>query len=91
MIEQNNAVVVGLIALRSFIVDTGVEIPVSELAPELLLKVIEDFVTREGTDYGFGEWSLTDKVSQVEGQLRRREAVVVFDPDSETVSILPRQ
>ena len=42
---------------------------------------------REGTDYGEKEFSLEDKVAHVIGQLRRGEARIVFDPETETVSI----
>jgi uncharacterized protein YheU (UPF0270 family) len=44
-------------------------------------------VLREGTDYGEREFSLEDKVSHVIGQLKRGEAHIVFDPESQTVSI----
>lgn len=60
-----------------------------DLAPDTLRAVIESFVLREGTDYGLQEASLDDKVAQVRGQLDRREAYVVFDPSSGSVSILP--
>lgn len=59
-----------------------------DLAPDTLRAVVESFVLREGTDYGQHETSLDDKVAQVLQQLRRREAYVVFDPNSETVSIV---
>lgn len=66
------------------------DIPLSMLTKETLQAVIEAFVLREGTDYGEREISLTDKVAAVEGQLRRGEARVVYDDDSETCSIVPR-
>jgi uncharacterized protein YheU (UPF0270 family) len=59
-----------------------------DLAPDTLRAVIESFVLREGTDYGQHETALDDKVAQVLKQLRRREAYVVFDPNSESVSIV---
>ncbi len=59
-----------------------------DLAPETLRAVIESFVLREGTDYGLHETSLDDKVLQVLGQLKRREAYVVFDPSTASVSIV---
>lgn len=59
-----------------------------DLAPETLRAVIESFVLREGTDYGARETSLDDKVAQVLAQLQRREAYVVYEPASDTVSIV---
>jgi len=48
-------------------------------------------VSREGTDYGPGDWTLEDKVAQVVGQLERGEARIVFDLELETASILAVQ
>ena len=64
-----------------------VVVPYTELPADLLHAVVESFVLREGTDYGEKEFSLEDKVAHVIGQLRRGEARIVFDPETETVSI----
>jgi uncharacterized protein YheU (UPF0270 family) len=64
-----------------------VVVPYTELAADLLHAVVESYVLREGTDYGEKEFSLEDKVVHVIGQLRRGEARIVFDPETETVSI----
>jgi uncharacterized protein YheU (UPF0270 family) len=65
-----------------------VVVPYTELAADLLHAVVESYVLREGTDYGEKEFSLEAKVSQVIGQLKRGEVRIVFDPESETVSII---
>ena len=65
-----------------------VEVPYTELPEEVLHSVIESFVLREGTDYGEKEYSLKDKVARVLTQLKRREAKIVFDPKSESVTIV---
>lgn len=59
-----------------------------DLAPDTLRAVIESFVLREGTDYGLQETSLDDKVAQVLTQLRRGKAQIVFDPATESVTIV---
>jgi uncharacterized protein len=64
-----------------------VEVPYGELPADLLNAVIESFVLREGTDYGEREFSLEDKVARVIGQLKRGEAKIVFDPETESVTI----
>ena len=64
-----------------------VVVPYTELAPDLLHAVVESYVLREGTDYGEKEFSLEDKVLHVIGQLKRGEARIVFDPETESVSI----
>lgn len=67
------------------------EIPPSLLAPSTLRAVIEEFVTREGTDYGEHVYSLDEKVARVEAQLARGEVRLVFDPETESVTLAPRE
>jgi uncharacterized protein YheU (UPF0270 family) len=64
-----------------------VEVPFSELSAELLHAVVESFVLREGTDYGEKEMSLEDKVAGVIRQLKKGEAKILFDPESDSVTI----
>lgn len=66
-------------------------IPHQQLSAPALRGLIEEFITREGTDYGLSETSLDTKVDQVQRQIERGEVVVVFDPASESVSLLPRR
>ena len=66
-------------------------IPYQQISPEALQGLIEEFITREGTDYGEVEFSLAQKVNQVEQQLARGEIAIVFDLATESVSILTRQ
>lgn len=65
-----------------------VRVAPDDLEPDTLRAVIESFVLREGTDYGLHEHSLDDKVAQVLAQLRRGDAHIVFDPPTESVSIV---
>lgn len=64
------------------------KIPYNELSTETLRNIIDEFVTREGTDYG-EEYTLDDKVAQVLELLRKDKVMITFDPVSETCSILP--
>ncbi len=64
-----------------------VRVPHTELAPEILRRVVESFVLREGTDYGSVEFSLEQKVAHVIAQLERGEAEILFDPNTLTVTI----
>jgi uncharacterized protein YheU (UPF0270 family) len=59
-----------------------------DLPPETLRALVEEFVSRDGTDYGAVERSLEEKVADVMRQLERGEAHIVFDPESETVTIV---
>jgi hypothetical protein len=65
----------------------AVKIPYGQLSPEALEGVVEEFVTRDGTDYGLSEVPLETKMNQVMNQLRTGDAVIVFDSESETCNI----
>jgi uncharacterized protein YheU (UPF0270 family) len=65
-------------------------IPYTALSPEVLRGVIEEFVLREGTEYGDGEVSLDTKVLQVMRQLERGDIFVLFDAENESCDIVTR-
>jgi uncharacterized protein YheU (UPF0270 family) len=65
-----------------------VPVPYTALSAPILRAVVESFVLREGTDYGERELSLDEKVARTIAQLKRGEASIVFDPVSESVTIL---
>jgi uncharacterized protein YheU (UPF0270 family) len=67
-----------------------VEIPASRLSPGALEGLIEELVTRDGTDYGAEEQTLEQKKHAVARQIDRGEVVIVFDPASETCNIIPK-
>jgi uncharacterized protein YheU (UPF0270 family) len=57
---------------------------------------MEEFVTRDGTDYGADEKTLEQKVRDVRRRLERGEAVIVYDDESHSINIvatcaLPRE
>lgn len=66
-------------------------IPHQQLSPEALLGLIEDFVTRDGTDYGEHEVPLATKVAQVRRQLERGVSVIVFNDEDESCMIVLRE
>ena len=66
---------------------TAVKIPYDQLSSKALLGVIEEFVTRDGTDYGEVEMPLKTKISQVLAQLKSGKAVIVFARESESCTI----
>ncbi len=65
-------------------------IPYERLSADVLQALIEEYITRDGTDYGEIEVSLSDKVEQVRSQLRDKDIVIVFDPTLESASLQPR-
>lgn len=62
-------------------------IPHQELSTDALHALIEEFVTRSGTDYGVSEASLDEKVQQVQRQLEKGEVVIVYDAAMESCNI----
>ena len=62
-------------------------IPFQDLKVETLTPIIEEFISREGTDYGDHEISLEQKVQQVMNQLQRGKIVVTFDPESQSCDL----
>ena len=66
---------------------SGIELSPDQLTPEALRGLIEEFVTRPGTDYGAVEPGLEEKIAQVTAQLASGEARIVFDPETETANI----
>ena len=66
-------------------------IPYSKLNPDALEGLVEEFVTREGTEYGRDDISLRDKVSQVLVQLKSGEVVIVFDEETQSCNIISKE
>ncbi len=66
-----------------------IEVPADSLSREVLRALVEEFVTRAGTDYGAVERTLDAKVADVLRQLERGEVHIVFDPESETTTLVP--
>lgn len=63
------------------------QIPWTSLSPQTLRAVIEEFITREGTDYGEHEVALSHKVDAVMGQLKQGSVAIFFDDETETVTL----
>lgn len=49
--------------------------------------IIENFVLREGTEYGARDHALANKCEQVREQLAADLAEIWFDPSSQTIDI----
>lgn len=66
-----------------------VPVPHTDLSADALRGVIDNFILREGTDYGDRTVPHEEKVAQVLLQLERGEARILFDPLDSSVTILP--
>ena len=65
--------------------------PHEALSRDTLEAMLLDFVTRDGTDYGLTEAATPTKIEEVLSKISRGEAHIVFDPDSETFTILSKE
>ncbi len=65
-----------------------VEIAAGELSEEALNGIIENFILREGTDYGAHEVDYLKKKEQIQRQLSRGDVKIIFDQSTETVSLI---
>lgn len=63
-------------------------IPWQQLSQDALNGIIEEFVMREGTDYGTEELSFERKKSDVQQQIASGEIVVVYSELHETVNLM---
>lgn len=65
-------------------------IPHRELSSEALTGIIEDFVTRDGTDYGEVETPLHMKVRQVKNLLDMGRYFILYDAELQTTVIVSK-
>lgn len=65
-------------------------IPHHLLEADTLTRLIEDFVTREGTDNG-DETPLEVRVQRVRHALDKGQAVIAFDPESQQCQLMLKQ
>ncbi|WP_373186341.1 YheU family protein [Halopseudomonas sp.] len=65
-------------------------IPHTLLESDTLARMLEDFVTRDGTDNGY-EVSLELRVERLRKQLEKGEVVIVFHPDTGDTSLAHRR
>ena len=65
-------------------------IPYEKLNTEALEGLIEEFVTRDGTDTGYEKKSLENDVAMVKRQLKRGDVLIVYDQSAKISNIVPK-
>jgi hypothetical protein len=68
--------------------ENAIEVPHTDLAPETLRNLAEEFVTRDGTDYGAVEKDLDAKVAGLMRELESGKAKIYFEAESGTINIV---
>lgn len=64
------------------------QIPWQQLSPDTVTAILEEFATREGTDYGHEQHTLAQKVAMLRRQLERGDVAISFDSQTETCSLI---
>jgi len=68
-----------------------VEVPFKDLEEDTLNNLIEEFVSREGADYGSQNYNLDDKVKHVMRQLEKGTVYIDYDAESSSCNIVKRE
>ena len=63
-------------------------VPYEKLSSDTLRNLIEEFVTRNGTDTGYTRGTLEENIAQVTRLLQRREAFIVYDNQTNSCNIV---
>jgi len=61
------------------------------LSRETLQGLIEEFITREGTDSGYTKKSLEENVEMVKRQLEKGDVFIVYDKATQTANIVSKK
>ena len=64
-------------------------LPYQQLDPTTLERLLEEIVTRDGTDYGAAEHSTRGKVEAAKLILRQGSAVLTWDTEMESANLVP--
>jgi uncharacterized protein YheU (UPF0270 family) len=63
-------------------------VPSEALSPEALDGIIDNFILREGTDYGSEEVTRETKIQRVRKQIEKSDVKIVYDPNTESVTLM---
>ena len=70
--------------------EEGIEVPYLDINPETLRNMIEEFVSRDGSDWGDTGGSMEDKIKQVLRQFDSGKIKVVFDLTSQSANLVSK-
>ena len=68
-----------------------VAVPLQRLQGDILQALLEEFASRDGTDYGEHELSLAQKTTALQKQLEQGELQILYDADSEQWDLVPTE
>mgnify|MGYP002640047020 CR=1 FL=1 len=68
-----------------------VQVPVERLQVEVYTSLLEEYASRDGTDYGARELSLSEKVDNLRQMVSNGDIALVYDADCEEWDLLSAQ
>ena len=68
-----------------------VAVPLQRLQGDILQALLEEFASRDGTDYGEHELSLAQKTTALRKQLEQGELQILYDADSQQWDLVPTE
>lgn len=67
------------------------KIPYQQLDQTTLNNLIEQYILREGTDYGEVEFSLQEKTAQITLQIKNEDIYIMYSELNESVTLVSKQ
>ena len=65
-----------------------IKIPIESLDRSIIFSIIEEFVLREGTDYGAHEVNFQSKIDEIYSKLESDEYSISYDESTESCTII---
>ena len=65
-----------------------IKIPIESLDRSIIFSIIEEFVLREGTDYGAYEVNFQSKIDEIYRKLESDEYSISYDESTESCTII---
>ncbi len=69
--------------------ETFIVIPLERLSEDVFNGLVEEYILRDGTDYGTTELSLEEKKSRLMKQLKKGDVKVVYSSLTEDCTLIP--
>ncbi len=68
-----------------------INVPILDISPEALKGLLEEYASRDGTDYGVVEVPIDEKTKVLREQLERGELSILFDEETQVFDIVMRE
>ena len=66
-------------------------IPADQIQKDTLNNILEEFINREGTDYGDIEIDLVSKLNRLRPKVLSGDILIIFDEKLESITLITKQ